>query len=173
MKYLLLLLLTCVALIANDIVFYNPVSSPITNRVTSFRESLNEILYVGATNALIITNRAAQSGPGVTLSNLTYWCVVDGRWVRVMSQAEVDRIAATNALNELAAQASLKYEARVFASNIIVATNVTEGQQLFLRALGQTTWFLVNQIRTNDGKPAITPGAFATMIYTNIDNFSQ
>lgn len=170
MKRLTIFLLMAATVFAGDVVFFDPVSVPVTNRVTRFALSLNPAAYRDATNMLWITNRAEQITAGVTQSNITSVCVVDGQTVRLFSQAETDRIAATNALNAAQALLDAKYEAREYATNVV---NGTGGQELFIRSLGETCWFLINYTRTNDGKVGITKAAFGAMIQTNIANFGQ
>lgn len=169
-KYILALILFTVVGFAGQVVFYDPISSPITNRITRWAPIIDEVPYIGSTNALIITNRSAQSGPGVTLSNLFGWCIVDGTWVRLMSQTELDIIAATNAIIQSNALWQAKYDARDFATNVV---NGSDGLSLYIRSMGEANWFLINQIRTNFGYPGITRGAYKTMIDTNINNFGQ
>jgi len=171
MKRLILFFsLLSVVAFCGDVVLYDPVSSPITNKVIRYSLSVNPAAYPNATNMLWITNRTAQSAPGVTVSNLTTWCVVDGGWVRLMTQAEADRIAATNAIIASNNAWMAKYEARVFATNVI---NGSDGLSLYIRAMGEANWFLLNRIQTNLGYPALTKGVYKTMIDTNIANFGQ
>ena len=156
-------------LVASDVVFYDPVSAPITNRVTSYQLSLSDVVYRNATNALIVTNRSTQILSGVNAQ--TYGqSVVDGQTVRLMTQAELDRIAATNALNAAAAEAQMKYDARSYASNIVSAT---DGQSLFLRSIFKATWLLINNTRTNAGQSVISQNAYLTIVYTNIADYGQ
>jgi len=162
MKKFILFLFLAKAGLATDIVFYNPISSPITNRVTNYELSLNEVVYRNATNALIITNRIAQIGSGVNA--ITYLSsVVDGQTVRLLTQAELDLISSNNVV-------IAKYEARVFATNVV---NGTEGLNLFLRSLGEANWFYINQIRTNAGQPSLSRAAYLNMINNYINSFGQ
>ena len=73
-------------------------------------------------------------------------------------------------IDESNALVQAKYDARVFATNVI---NGTDGLSIYIRAMGEANWFLLNQIRTNDGKPALTKGVYKTMIDTNINAFGQ
>ena len=173
----LILLLLAFQAFSTDMVFFNPASSPVPNKVTSYALSLNEVVYRGDPGALAITNRAVQIGAGVTFSNLTLVCVVDSQLVRLYNQSDLDRISASNVI--WAAEAvvatsnalvATKLEARQTASNVVAAT---DGNSLFLRSLSEANWFLINQIRTNAGNPALSKGTYLQMIYTNINSFGQ
>lgn len=144
--------------IANDIVFFNPTSSPITNRVTGYAVSLNEPLYYGATNALIITNVAAQIGAGV-MTNLA-GSVVQWPNVRLMTAAELNRIAATNALIAAASVATQRSNDMAAAAQMLNATN-SEGR--ILRAFALLTLDQINTLRqrtTLTALPVITTNVF-------------
>lgn len=164
-----IILLLAGAALATDIVFFDPVSTPVPNRVQRLDKSLNEINYIGATNALIVTNLTAQRGAGMNLANLSA-CVVDGQKVRLMTQAELDIIAATNALIAAAAEAQAKADARAFAKNVI---HGTDGLTLYIRALAEANWFYLNQIRTNLNKPALSRTEFKNKIEENINALGQ
>lgn len=150
--------------------FFNPTSSPVTNRVTSYAPTVDEVAYYGVTGALIITNRSAQIGLGVTTTNITSMCVVDGQNVRLMTGDELQMIVDTNALLAAAAAIQAKIDARSFVSNVVVGT---DGLSLYIRSMGEANWFLLNNLRTNTGLPALTKGVYKTMVETNINTFGQ
>lgn len=164
-----LVVLIAFTLSASDFVQYDIASTPIANRVVRWMPSQNTPEYAGVPGFLQITNIAAQRGAGVTLTNL-YSCVVDGQLVRLMTQAELDIIAAANAVAASNALVQAKYDARVFATNVI---NGEDGLSLYIRAMGEANWFFLNQIRTNDGKPALSRAAYKNTIDANIDAFGQ
>lgn len=169
-KIILLFCFLSLSALSGPVVFFNPISSPVTNRVTSYAPTVDEVAYYGVTGALIITNRSAQIGLGVTTTNITSMCVVDGQNVRLMTGDELQMIVDTNAL--LAAEAALqaKIDARSFASNVVVGT---DGLSLYIRSMGEANWFLLNNLRTNAGLPALTKGVYKTMVETNINTFGQ
>lgn len=165
------------AAIAGPVILYNPVSYPVPNKVSQYIPITDEVAYYGAPNALIITNRVSQTDTGVTMSNLLDYCVVDGQLVRLYNQSETDLINSNNTY--LVAQAVIdasnaviqsKYNARLFASNVV---NAVDGISLYLRATAEANWFYINQIRTNQGYPALTRAAYKNMVDTNILNFGQ
>lgn len=169
-KHLITLLAIAGLLAASDLVLFNPTSYPVTNRVTGYRYSVNTPDYVGVPGVLIITNRAAQSDTGVRATNLTTACVVDGGWVRLTNAVEFTLIASNNAWSSSNSVWMAKYDAREFATNVVSGT---DGLSLYLRAMGEANWWLLNNIRTNQGMPALTKGAYKTMIDTNIEAFGQ
>lgn len=176
-RFILLFTFITLAAFAGPVVFYNPVSYPVTNMVNGYAPIIDEVPYLNATNALVITNRITQTGVGVTLSNLVGYCVVDGQLVRLLNSTETSIIASNNAYLEaqsVIAQSNalvqLKYDARVFATNVVTAT---DGQSLYIRSLGEAIWFQLNFLRTNSGAPALSRGGFNTSVQTNISNFGQ
>lgn len=169
-KLILLIVFIAISGLSTDVVFFNPTSFPVTNRVTSYQLSLNEVVYRGVAGALIITNRSAQIGLGVSQSNATSMCVVDGQNVRLMTGDELQMIVDTNALLAAAAAIQAKIDARSFASNVVVGT---DGLSLYIRSMGEANWFLLNNLRTNTGLPALTKGVYKIMVETNINTFGQ
>lgn len=176
-RFILALAFVALCAVASDVVQYNPVSSPVPNKVVAYLLSVNTPEYIGKTNYLVITNTAAQKGAGVTTSNLTLVCVVDGQQVRLYNQADLDRIAASNVIwaAEAVIQASndlvqTKFEARQFATNVITAA---DGLSLYIRAMGEANWWLLNNIRTNLGMTSLSKGIYKAMVETNINTFGQ
>lgn len=176
-RFIGLLFLLSIAAIAGPVIIFNPLSYPVPNKVTQYIPITDEVAYYGLPNALVITDRVSQTDSGVTFSNLLNYCVVDGQIVRLYNQSETDLINSNNTY--LAQQAIIdasnalvqtKYDARVLASNVV---NAADGISLYLRATAEANWFYINQIRTNQGYPALTRAAYKNMIDTNIFNFGQ
>lgn len=165
------------AAIAGPVIIYNPVSYPVPHKVTQYIPITDEVAYYGVANALVITNRVSQTDVGVTPSNLLSYCVVDGQVVRLYNQSETDLINSNNTylagqsvIDASNAAIQAKYDARLFASNVV---NAVDGISLYLRATAEANWFYINQIRTNLGYPALTKLAYKNMVDANISNFGQ
>ena len=146
---------------ANYVVFFNPTSAPITNRVTGFRATVNDLEYQGRPDALLTSS--------IPAIDLTQAKVLDGA-IMLMTQTDIDTIALTNWINgsNATAQAEVNYRQR--ARDIIQDSQ--DEQDMVLRAALLVIMDEINILRAQHSLAARTAVQLRNAIQTKVDDKS-
>jgi hypothetical protein len=129
-----------VAIRASTVVLFNPASSPITNQVVRILPSEDTLRWLGRTDVLF--------NPSVPPSTNGLWKVTNGL-VLNFTQVDLDRVAATNAINTANAIAAFEAFERTNAAAVF-GTSKNE-QSRNLRMALELVLSEINILRTNAG----------------------
>jgi len=153
------LLIPLLALSAPFVVFYNPASTPVANRVTGFRETVNDLEYEGRPDALLL-----QALPAVNLKQAK----VEGGAVVPLSLSDSNLIALTIWIAASNAVANADADLRT-AARAAIQDAVNE-QALVTRALALTVLDEINTLRAQHGLAARTAVQLRNAIQAKIND---
>lgn len=153
------LLIPIIALSAPFAVFFDPNSTPVANRVTGFRESVNDLEYQGRPDALLL-----DALPSVNLKQAK----VEGQLVMPLSQSDSNLIALTIwiAASNSVVQADANLRT---AAKRAIQSELNE-QALALRAMALTMLDEINALRAQHGLAPRTAAQLRNAIQAKIDD---